>query len=52
MWIKCFTCYTVVVVASQPEGVPDFLAYLIYIVKATIDFDRPAWENYNETFQI
>ena len=36
--------------ANQPERVPDLLAYLIQIVKASLDFDGPTWATYDDTF--
>ena len=51
MWVQCLACYAGVVTANQPERVPDLLAYLIQIVKASLDFDGSAWATYDGTFR-
>ena len=50
VWVQCFACYTGVATANQPERIPDLLAYLIQIVKASLNFDGPAWATYDEIF--
>ena len=49
--VQCFACYTGVVQSANLNGY-QILAYLVQIVKASIDFEGPAWANYNETFWI
>ena len=47
VWVQYFACHAGVVTANQP----DLLAYLIQIVKASLEFDGPAWATYDETFR-
>ena len=50
-WIQCFATYVGVLSGSSPEAVPELMAYMIQIVRASQDFGGLAWVNYDLAFR-
>ena len=36
--------------SRDPRRVQDLLGYLVHIMKANLEFEGPAWANYDTTF--
>ena len=50
-WIQCFTTYISVTSTLHPQVVPELLAYLTFILRASQDFGGVAWVTYNQAFR-
>ena len=51
VWAMCFASYIIVMANKEPSRVPDLLGYLVQIIKTSLEFDGPAWANYDNTFR-
>ena len=51
MWEICFASYISVMASRDPRRVQDLLGYLVHIIKASLEFNGPAWANYDNTFR-
>ena len=50
-WIQCFATYISVMSTPHPQAVPELLAYLIFILRASQDFGGVAWVTYDAAFR-
>ena len=50
-WIQCFATYIIVMSTPHPDAVPELLAYLIFILRASQDFGGVAWVTYDAAFR-
>ena len=50
-WIQCFATYVSVMSTPHPQSVPELLAYLIFILRASQDFRGLAWVTYDAVFR-
>ena len=50
-WIQCFATYVSVMSMVHPHAVPELLAYLIFILRASQDFGGVAWVTYDTAFR-
>ena len=50
-WLQCFGTYIAVLAGSSPEAVPELVAYQIFILGASQDFEGLAWVTYDSAFQ-
>ena len=50
-WVQCFAMYISVMTRTHPEAVPELLAYMIGIVRASQDFEGLAWLSYDTAFR-
>jgi hypothetical protein len=50
-WIQCFATYVSVMSTPHPQSVPELLAYLIFILRASQDFGGLAWVTYDAAFR-
>ena len=50
-WIQSFSTYTSVMSTAHPRAVPELLAYLIFILRASQDFGGVAWVTYDSAFR-
>ena len=46
-WLQCFATYTSVMSRAHPQPVPEFLACLIIVLRASQDFGGVAWVMYD-----
>ena len=51
MWVQCFATYVSVMSKVHPAAVPELLAYLIFILRASHDFGGVAWVTYDAVFR-
>lgn len=50
-WTQCFATYTSVMSTAHPKAVPELLAYLIFILRASQDYGGVAWVTYDAAFR-
>ena len=50
-WLQCFATYTSVMSTAHPQAVPELLAYLIFVLRASQDFGGVAWATYDAAFR-
>ncbi len=50
-WIQCVATYTSVMSTPHPQAVPELLAYLIFILRASQDFGSVVWVTYDAVFR-
>ena len=51
LWGMCFASYSSVMASRDPRRVQDLLGCLVHIIKASLEFEGPAWANYDITFR-
>ena len=50
-WLQCFGLYMVVIAQSQPERVPELMAYQAIIANASTKYTWPSWLVYDTSFR-
>jgi len=50
-WLQCFTAYSGVIVADQPERALDLLGYQAVIMDARMRYEGTGWLNYDRRFR-
>ena len=50
-WVQCFATYVSVLSTPHPQAVPELLAYLIFILRASQDFGGVSWVTYDSAFR-
>ena len=50
-WTQCFAVYVAVMAGKHPEAVPELMAYLISIVRASQDYTGAAWVRYDAAYR-
>ena len=50
-WLQCFAQYVSVLSSKFPEAVPQLMAYMVAIIKASIEFDEGAWIAYDTAYR-
>ena len=50
-WLECFAMYVGVMAGAHPKSVPELMAYMITILRASQDFEDPAWITYDLAFR-
>ena len=50
-WSQCFALFMVTVAMKQPKRIPDMLAYMATIAKASQKYRWPSWLAYNQNFR-
>ena len=51
-WAQCFGIYVAVLSRTQPERVPDLLAYQALIIQAQVEYQGDSWLGYDRTFRL
>ena len=51
VWLQCFALYVGVLAPKFPLEVPELMAYMIAIIRATQEFEGPAWAAYDAAFR-
>ncbi len=51
-WIQCFGLFTTAVARRHPERVPDLMAYMAIIAKASQKYKWPSWIIYDQYFRL
>ena len=50
-WVQSFTIYVSVRAAHDPSLIPELMAYMYMIVRASQDFGGTSWVNYDTVFR-
>ncbi len=50
-WVQCFAVFMAAVHKQDPPAVNELLAYMFTIIRASQEFEDPAWRNYDEAFR-
>ena len=50
-WAQCFAIFTAVISSREPNRVPDLMAYLSIIAKASLKYKWPSWVVYDQNFR-
>ena len=51
VWLQCFAQYVSVLSSKFPEAVPELMAYMVGIIKASIEFEEGAWMAYDTAYR-
>ena len=51
VWLQCFALYVGVLASSKPALVPDLMAYMISIIRASQEFEGSAWTVYDDAYR-
>ena len=50
-WTQCYALYVTVLTQSQPERLPELMAYQSLIAKTSLKYKWPAWVVYDQYFR-
>ena len=50
-WVQCFALYVAVLAPHQPSRIPDLMAYMSCIAKASLKYVWPSWLVYDQNFR-
>lgn len=50
-WLQCFGTYIAVMAGGSPEAVPELIAYQLFILGASQDYEGLAWVTYDAAFR-
>ena len=51
VWLQCFAAMVSVVSIKNPEQVPELMAYMTNIIRASQEFEGPAWVAYDSAYR-
>ncbi len=51
VWLQCLALYVGVLAPSKPALVPDLMAYMISIIRASQEFEGSAWTVYDDAYR-
>ena len=51
VWLQCFALYVGVMATKSPERVPELMAYMISILRASQEYDGSAWATYDAAYR-
>ena len=51
VWLQCFALYVGVMATKSPKQVPELMAYMISILRASQEYDGSAWETYDAAYR-
>ena len=51
VWLQCFALYVGILASSKPALVPDLMAYMISIIRASQEFEGSAWMVYDDAYR-
>ena len=51
-WSQCFALFTAVVAKKRPDRVPELMAYMSIITKASQKYKWPSWVIYDQNFRL
>lgn len=49
-WLQCFVVFVSVVSRDFPKAVPELMAYMVNIIRASQEYEGAAWEAYDTAF--
>ena len=50
-WLQCYALYVGVLGPKKPERVPELMAYMATIIRASLEFEGAAWAVYDDSFR-
>ena len=51
VWLQCYAIYVGVIAAKSPEMVPELMAYMISILRASQEYESLAWATYDLAYR-
>ena len=51
-WMQCFGLFTAAVARKRPESIPDLMAYMTIIARASQKYRWPSWAIYDQNFRL
>ena len=51
-WMQCFGLFTAAVARKRPESIPDLMAYMTIIARASQKYRWPSWVIYDQNFRL
>ena len=51
VWLQCFALYVSVMASRSPEHVPELMAYMVSILRASQEYDGSAWTSYDAAYR-
>jgi len=51
VWLQCFALYVGVLAPEYPHEVPELMAYMIAIIRASQEYEGPAWAAYDAAYR-
>ena len=51
VWLHCFALYVGGLASSNPARIPDLMAYMISIIRASQEFEGSAWMVYDDAYR-
>ena len=51
VWLQCYAIYVGVIAAKSPEMVPELMAYMISILRASQEYEGLAWATYDAAYR-
>lgn len=50
-WLQCFAIYTGVMAVKNPADIPELMAYMVAIIRASEDYSGLAWVRYDAAYR-
>ena len=50
-WLQCYALYVGVLGPKKPERIPELMAYMATIIRASLEFEGAAWAVYDDSFR-
>ena len=51
VWLQCYAVYVGVIATKSPECIPELMAYMICILRASQEYEGTAWATYDVAFR-
>lgn len=51
VWLQCFALYVAVLAPTKPALVPNLMAYMISIIRASQEYEASAWVAYDDAYR-
>ena len=51
VWLQCFAQYVSVLSSIHPTAVPELMAYMVGVLRASIEFEEGAWAAYDSAYR-
>ena len=51
VWLQCYAVFVSVVARDSPETVPELMAYMVNIIRASQEYEGSAWSAYDAAFR-
>ena len=51
VWLQCYAVFVSVMARHSPETVPELMAYMVNIIRASQEYEGSAWAAYDAAFR-